>query len=721
MWPDVATGGLRVRHGQALLPYFGLLQRMRLWCNLREDLTAKRNKTIKEEAPMSGSWLSDRLDDLRISRSGQFLARTRDLSDKELEDAFTGAIDLFINAWPLAEEDKPFWPQHAPGWPTQPEGWLALRARTVGGSAGAPKVVASVAARPGVRPPLFAPESNALFEVRFAFIVLLEITTAAGQRYFFVHRELAQNPLDSLLDAWQPVEMPNLVEPFYSATAGSRLERLSMRKIASTRQEVQRKIVEAYDVEAATSSLGLHRVIPGSMQIVMADRSIGRRLNISPFRSSVRAGSERVALSDLMTWAGQCALALESKTATTQLTSSFLSGMARPVESLLVLIPSTLVFDITAVEEVLTTLRGENVTWIPDKAGPQTEPELLDSLSTEIQIAGTALDKSGTPVKDKSKATEVFFGALKSAAVTRVRVTKSTFSVDLDPRLGGLVTADKSPRSLSKALSEARAFRAVLDGGQVLFSAEGAFRTSNMTLAVAQLSDILKPVKALDVVTSEKGIVNTGDTSFQTQSSFSVIETAIAHQHEVLICDDARDEWCDYLGISAESLSWYHAKVALAKDPKAPTGATSYLPVTRSDSLSASGLQEVIGQAVKNLARLRVNNGEHGFSSRVKRWATEKCTLPAPGAITRLRKPTSGLTAAEIEARIAKVSLSPVARLEVCLVVPNYSRAELTAGFRKIGTKTPPPQTVLQAFWLLSGFMHSCLEVGATPKVYVRE
>jgi hypothetical protein len=180
-------------------------------------------------------------------------------------------------------------------------------------------------------------------------------------------------------------------------------------------------------------------------------------------------------------------------------------------------------------------------------------------------------------------------------------------------------------------------------------------------------------------------------------------------------------------------MRWLHAKVqplltpacAAARHTAKATGAKApvavYGPVSQGASLSASDLQEVIGQAMKNLAFLRIPSSDNSFQKRCASWIADFCTLPSKANIRRNRRAAfASLKVADISSRFDSLSSDPLAEFEVGLVVPNYSYNVLCTELAKIPVGTAS-QPIVQAFWLLSGFMHACLEVGAKPLVFMQD
>ena len=88
---------------------------------------------------------------------------------------------------------------------------------------------------------------------------------------------------------------------------------------------------------------------------------------------------------------------------------------------------------------------------------------------------------------------------------------------------------------------------------------------------VRQLTHIFRPVKDIEKVVSEKGIFVASSKDFPMNSCFHFIETdpLITDPNSILLCDDANDEWCDFLEIDTTQprMRWLHAKVQSVETP----------------------------------------------------------------------------------------------------------------------------------------------------------
>ena len=88
---------------------------------------------------------------------------------------------------------------------------------------------------------------------------------------------------------------------------------------------------------------------------------------------------------------------------------------------------------------------------------------------------------------------------------------------------------------------------------------------------VRQLTHIFRPVKDIEKVVSEKGIFVASSKDFPMNSCFHFIETdpLITDPNSILLCDDANDEWCDFLEIDTTQprMRWLHAKIQSVETP----------------------------------------------------------------------------------------------------------------------------------------------------------
>lgn len=605
--------------------------------------------------------------------------------------------------------------------------------------------------------PTFAPRSG-LVEHKFGYVLIFELevrlpAAPLPQSYLFVQHEQAVDPIKFGLSQFaNPIEMPAFLAQFLpvpTATSGPRvprIERMAMRFMASSQAEVRQKTVEAHNVEAATSSLALHRTIPGAMTISRPVGNKSRLVSLSPHRQRIREGATKVSLDSLLEWVMSHVVAFCKTKDVSVITSAFVGQMAQPLLELVDKSPSSLLIERRELLDRMKVFLSETGRiWEPTNQSPRgmNIEQIMEEIAEPIRLDPTPYDRNGNPAVMIPMPAEVFFRPVNALPCfagndpLKIRVSSRTCQVVLPKGTGRLVhPSDKTklPLTVSEFLNDERAFRVVFDAGRALYCSEGAFRSSNLKLAVTQLIHTFVPVAALSGVITEKGKVVPASQSFAPTSSFYVIEndSDVTKPSSILICDDDTHEWCDYIEIDTliPRIRWLHAKVQRVEDPASialraaqkkagnPRTDPVYIPVLSSPTLSASDLQEVVGQGLKNLAKLRISSAEPSYAPRRQKWLNDNCSLPIAANILRLRRPAA-VTSAQLDKSFYVAASDPLAVYEVGLVVPNYSKAKLIASLGKIEAGTAS-QSTLQTFWLLSGFMHACLEVGAKPLIIMQ-
>ena len=151
-----------------------------------------------------------------------------------------------------------------------------------------------------------------------------------------------------------------------------------------------------------------------------------------------------------------------------------------------------------------------------------------------------------------------------------------------------------------------------------------------------------------------------------------------------IVCDDLGNEYADHIVIGNNKIIYVHSKCyAVLK------------------SLSASALQVVIGQALKNIGNIR----DGVINKKVESWRNKKYSNTA---IPVCRKGDIN----SLENAYQKVLKSPNGIQEVCLAINFISKQQLKEAFDKLKNQEPINQkgNVVQLIWLLSSFILACKE-----------
>jgi len=270
----------------------------------------------------------------------------------------------------------------------------------------------------------------------------------------------------------------------------------------------------------------------------------------------------------------------------------------------------------------------------------------------------------------------------------------------VSPTLDGMFASidDSDRRTVVDYLNETQAFH-VIPTSSGAFYTQGQFYAPlikfgpNFDEGKAQVLSLLTPIDSLNQADLEKGTqCKAGGGGWQNGCVFDLIDsrgvgTTLANHLEdleILVCDDMNDEAADFILLQRGSatrrrrLAFLHAKAR-----------------SEPSFYSASDLQDVCGQAVKNLGELS-QFGE-ARTSRVEKWGLRWRSGQVQGQVARIREGGSPSGVWEI---VREAIRDPNTDREVWLLLGQIlSASRLT---RELRRAQPRPSAVQTAYLLLS-------------------
>lgn len=236
-----------------------------------------------------------------------------------------------------------------------------------------------------------------------------------------------------------------------------------------------------------------------------------------------------------------------------------------------------------------------------------------------------------------------------------------------------------------------------------IFYGRRLYKNGQMVKDIEAIKSTLKPLQDMSTSSSEKGDGYTiNDTEFHPNCVFRIVEDKFAAS-TCLVCDDLGNEWADHIAINGDIISFIHSK------SNNDVGKTS---------LSASNLQDAIGQALKNIGYL---NPTDAFLTAKKR-NIENVTYKLNDQHTSIQRVRIG-TAQLFVDEIKRLRISPNFTREVCLAVDFLSKRELLDAFDKVANERPFKQKnyTVQLIWLLNAFISTCKDADLHCKIYCCE
>ncbi|KRR25453.1 hypothetical protein CQ14_09675 [Bradyrhizobium lablabi] len=254
--------------------------------------------------------------------------------------------------------------------------------------------------------------------------------------------------------------------------------------------------------------------------------------------------------------------------------------------------------------------------------------------------------------------------------------------------LGG----DPNRLSLRRYIDRENKFIVLFDSLSLAYIDGTLFRDDGFSEGGYALLRHVRANNLLNRVTDEKGTFTTAQTTFDTDSTFGVIERSVADGDEILICDDLGDEWADFIGLSNSSspprITFYHAKHGEL-------------------SLGASQFHISVSQAIKNLQRM--NLPPESMGNKIRGWKNQYANNGVKTKIPRTLRGNQGQLAAEF----AHARSAPDVIRRVFIVTSSLSRKAVEDALARVKAGKAPDPYFVQLYWLLMSFFSACAEMNA--------
>ena len=176
-------------------------------------------------------------------------------------------------------------------------------------------------------------------------------------------------------------------------------------------------------------------------------------------------------------------------------------------------------------------------------------------------------------------------------STSHINKNKRTLSISSKLLRKIKVEENNKMESLLNYINKKWLFCLTFDDPRFMYCMDSCFEDVSGTSEIESILAMLYPKANIDKIQSEKGTFKSDQTHFSSDSMFHFIENL--HSNDAYIfCDDLGDEWADHLVIDNKeySISFIHSKYS--KD------------ITN----SASQLQDVVGQGIKNLGNMHFSS-----------------------------------------------------------------------------------------------------------------
>lgn len=253
-------------------------------------------------------------------------------------------------------------------------------------------------------------------------------------------------------------------------------------------------------------------------------------------------------------------------------------------------------------------------------------------------------------------------------------------------------------------------FNIYFSGKSEVYSSGCLFLDTKLLGSINWLLKFIIPEPALGNVSYEKydedKYTQSTAPNWNPASEFAFVENKFGSNFDILICDDCKKEWADFIGINSDCVEFFACK---------------YKSVKRG-SYSASYFQDVVGQAIKNLENFSPTQ------SQIKEKKTEWEDFICDGStMKRIRKKKRNKTLeSSVNVWVGNVSNPKYTKIS-SLVVNFLSFEKLKSSFKALAKddglnkQMGHREEAYQQLCILSNFVHSCLELNIEPRIYCQE
>ncbi len=481
--------------------------------------------------------------------------------------------------------------------------------------------------------------------------------------------------INEFIKLFSPVDYNILTSIF--TTDKTTFEKFSMNNMNISDKSIRQKSLESIDLKENVSTLGLNSYILNNLRINNEDDKISVSLN----SSRINKFGTKNRISSFIFWSEkivQRIINFEPK-------SSFLSSFATPLdyeEEKDDLEPIAVLITLSKLYMDYEDNRIER--FFIRKGEEEKNFNLISVLNNfERLLKIEKHDKDNLPnYKISSQSINDLFISLNKKSITLKSKKLSKVYIQLS---GDIICP------ILQYINSTSGFIITFNTPDIVYSNRKLFKDSRLLENINAFLKIFIPREELKHVVSEKGSFTSSSEKFDRNSIFGFVENSFIDDSCYFICDDLGKEWADHIGLSDDSITFYHSKF-------------------KSSNMSASAFQDIIGQAQKNLGNL--SPSENQWPLKKALWSKNYKTDKIETNIKRLRKGDNTSNSIEY---FKNLKVYPNLKKKVILVINFISKAQLEDRLNKLKREEnfTEKNEVIQILWFISSLISSCQEIGA--------
>lgn len=531
-------------------------------------------------------------------------------------------------------------------------------------------------------------KNNKIKEIRHAFIIIIEF-----DKYLAIFKKNCSDPfgeLNEYLDLFTSSELSSYIDE----TNNPCCEKLSVNGMSVGKYDILRKSYEAHNLIDSLPTFNSHRLIPRTAKFSENENNYSISLNTN----RITEFSSKDSIQNIIDWCFNFKSRIEQKRP-----PQFMAQFASSID--LKNLPT----------EIIPTGVMINVN------------RLIESTDGNYELHFNSLPISDIRKKHFFRKSKELLEVKKVKENTYTLIEKHLFLVKNEKsfsfksnslsKYSIFDTTTGSRKSLLSFLNSKGCFDITFSELSYFYTNKRLYKDSNMIQNVMFIAGIYEGVKSFQSALTEKGekYITKSSVLFPTHSLFHKVEDYYKKKSDIIICDDlGSQEWADHF-IFKKVKSGNPSVILVHSKAKQKT------------SHGASEMQEVVGQAIKNLGKVilsdtnidvKKNLWTKGYSPSIKTPKGQPKKESFNSKINRIRY-HSNIKFDHIKKHILDIMSSPNCQREVVLAVNFVKKSHIDNLIIKAKDKNLTSHES-QLLWLMSSFVSSCVEVGVRPKVLCR-
>ncbi|MFG0396644.1 hypothetical protein ACF8LH_23040 [Pseudomonas sp. zbq_4] len=518
--------------------------------------------------------------------------------------------------------------------------------------------------------------SDKLLETKYAYLILVEF-----DNYMAI---LKKNSGDLASELKGHIELfsSSEISRYSNSSIDEQCERLSVRGMAISKYSILQKSYEAFDLNDSLPTVNSHRQIPNAAKFRNKESSY----SIAISTSRITEHSEKISINNLINWCFTFKDRIENNAP-----SQFLKQFSNSI-----------------------SLKD-----IPANTHPNglllTAHELIEEIRTEFDVTfnkrpiknsllNLLIRAHAEPVE--TSAQHKNSAKLKSRIDLEIIKNKNTFTLK-SKYLSKISLINKfthTEKTLTNHINDKGLFTLTFNDPRFFYTQKRIYRDNEIINNFERIVDIFEPVESFTKALTEKGesCLSSTSTDFPIHSLFYRVQEHFSKGNpKTIICDDlGSKEWADHFVI---------------ENSETPRITLVHSKASQKTSHGASAMQEVIGQAIKNIGKTHL--GEKELYEKKRLWTSPYKTKHVTTSINRITSKTKDLK--QLSRIISKVTSSPKTTKVVAIAVNFMEKSQIDKIYQK-AQKSKLASHETQLIWLLSSFVSSCIESGARPQILCR-